>query len=120
MNGSAEHVFDLVRGGKGVEERRRCGMTGGVCCVGGGRFFGFASGRVGRPRRRAERRCAFAAGRKGFRRGDSVARARIVRMARLEDRQHPSGACRGVERDLPQFILFEMHAVSYHVTGFPI
>jgi len=91
MNGSAEDVFDLVRGSKGVKERRR-----------------------------AQRGCALPAGSKGFRCGDGVARARIVRMGRLEDRQHPSGTCRGVERDLSQLVLFEMHAVSYHVTGFPI
>ena len=109
MNCRPENMFDLVRAGDGVKVCSSSRVTGGVSSVGCGKLFDFTSGRVCRPRRRAQCRRAFLARTKSFRFSDGFPRAMVIRMSSLEDRQHPSSACGCVKRDLPKLIFPELN-----------
>lgn len=108
MRRRAEYVFDLVRGGEGMQISRGCGVAGGMRGVGCSRVPGFVSGRISGPGACAQRCSALVAGGKSFRLGDGFVGAMVARAGGLEDRQHAPGAGRSEQRDLPELVFAEL------------
>lgn len=116
VNRRPENMLDLMRAGDGVEVCGSSRMTSCVSCMGCGSHFDLASGCIGRPCGRAQCRGASLARSKGFRFSDGFPWARIIRMGSLKEGQHPSSACCGVKRDLPELVFPEW---DLHSAGVP-